>query len=255
MARHLAMAAAGVLLFVGTAPAAEPQPASTTSEILETLFKKEVKFPPNTDLSSMTVIDILSNLTNTYGIKFAINMESFKAVDLGDIAEKHPTIYSTGINGLTLHQFLVRAFNTIGATYVIKGGTVELVPAGRDENGNFTEEPLVCSIVNQEKMSAWLDLLARRYDLSVAITPAASEAAAKLISARIMNLPADKAIELMAFQCDLRVVRMGTAYLIATPAQALTMAEAQAQVKAVRRKEPKDDRLPAIAVPAGPDKR
>ena len=57
--------------------------------------------------------------------------------------------------------------------------------------------------------------LADRYDLTAIVSPQAGDARrAGFITARLLNVPADRALELVALQADLRVVRKGAAFLI-----------------------------------------
>ncbi len=158
-----------------------------------------------------------------------------------EIAEKKPSVASTNLRGLTLHQFLVRVLDSLGGTYIIKGNVVEVVPLAHaakmakaetdmDVNGNLSlKEPLVCAIIKQKPLADAVELLASRYDLSVTITPQARDGSASVVSARLMNLPADKAIEMLAVQCELRVVRKGNAFLITSREHAKTLLAEQAE--------------------------
>jgi hypothetical protein len=51
------------------------------------------------------------------------------------------------------------------------------------------------------------------------------------VSAHLLNLPADKALELLAEQCDLRVIRKGNAYMITTRDHAKELRAEQLEIE------------------------
>jgi len=238
---RLVMALAAGLACADFVPAADPPQLQqdNTSELLHVLFNKQVEVEGN--INDMSLMDLLTVLSKKHGITFAINNESFKAEGGMEISEKKPSVASTKVNGMTLHQLLVRVLDSLGGTYIIKGSVVEVVPLAHaakmakaetdmDVNGNLSlKEPLVCAIIKQKPLADAIDLLASRYDLSVTITPQARDGSGSAVSARLMNLPADKAIEMLAVQCDLRVVRKGNAFLITSREHAKTLLAEQVE--------------------------
>jgi len=238
---RLVMALAAGLACADFATAADPPQLQqdNTSELLHVLFNKQVEVEGN--INDMSLMDLLTVLSKKHGITFAINNESFKAEGGMEISEKKPSVASTKVNGMTLHQLLVRVLDSLGGTYIIKGSVVEVVPLAHaakmakaetdmDVNGNLSlKEPLVCAIIKQKPLADAIDLLASRYDLSVTITPQARDGSGSAVSARLMNLPADKAIEMLAVQCDLRVVRKGNAFLITSREHAKTLLAEQVE--------------------------
>jgi hypothetical protein len=235
------MTLAAGLVCADFATAADPPPLQqdNTSELLHILFNKQVEVEGN--INDMSLMDLLTFLSKKHGITFAINQDSFKAEGGMDISEKKPSVASTKINGMTLHQLLVRVLDSLGGTYIIKGNVVEVVPLAHaakmakaetdmDVNGNLSlKEPLVCAIIKQRPLADAIDLLASRYDLSVTIAPQARDGSASAVSARLMNLPVDKAIEMLAVQCELRVVRKGNAFLITSREHAKTLLAEQVE--------------------------
>jgi hypothetical protein len=222
-------------------PAADPPRPQlhNTSAALDILFNQEVQIEGN--VNDKSLIDLVFELSKRYGITFMINEDCFKAAEIPDIREKKPNVAITNVRGLTLHQFLARVLESRNATYILKGNAVEVVTVAYaakvakvavelDASGNISlKEPLVCAIIKQEKLSDAVEMLASRYDLSVTIVPQAGAAAASAVSARMMNLPVDKAIELLAVQCDLRVVREGNAFLITSREHAKTLLAEQVE--------------------------
>lgn len=243
MSLRLLMAfAAGLVCFGSVVAADQPRPQQdSTSVILDSLFNQEVQIEGN--VNDMSLMDLLILLSKKHGITFAVNEESFKGEENGGIIEKKPYLAATSVRGLTIHQFLVRALNSLGAMYVVKGNVVEVVPISyaaklakvkidQDAQGrNSLKEPLVCAIIKHRPLGESIELLASRYDLSVTIAPQAGEASTSAVSARLMNLPADKAIEMLAVQCDLRVVRKGSAFLITSREHAKTLLAEQVETE------------------------
>jgi type II secretory pathway component GspD/PulD (secretin) len=241
MSRHLLIAAAVALVISGTAAAAEPahRHLDATAGLLDTLFDKEVQVEGN--VNDMSLVELLNQLSKTHNVTFLINQDCFDQAGIPDIKEKKPNVVATSLKGLSLHHFIVQVLKSMRATYIIRGNAVEIVTvaeaarvakAAIDEDAEgikSLKEPLVCAIFKQKPLKESVELMANRYELNVSISPQAGEVNAGGITVRIMNLPADKAIEMLAQQHDLRVVRKGNAYLITSPEHAKKLLAEQAQ--------------------------
>jgi hypothetical protein len=240
MPMRLSMALAAGLLFAGTTLAADPPPPQQdpASEVLDKLFNQEVMVEGN--VNDMSLLELLNQLSRKNTLTFYINEESFKLAMIADIKEKKPALAATSLSGMRLHDFLNRVLESMNATSIVKGNVVEIISVAHAEklfkaatvDGmegiKILKEPLVCAIVKQKPLTEAIEQLARRYDLSITINPLAGEAASTVITARILNLPADKAIETLALQSDLRVVRKGNAFMITKPEHAKTLLAEQA---------------------------
>ncbi|MBY0458451.1 MAG: hypothetical protein K2V38_14020, partial [Gemmataceae bacterium] len=75
-------------------------------------------------------------------------------------------------------------------------------------------EPLVSAVAKEKPFNEAVARIAEQYDLTVVVAPQAGDAKTGFVTARLLNVPADQAIELLALQCDLRVVRKGKAYFV-----------------------------------------
>jgi RNA polymerase sigma factor (sigma-70 family) len=218
-------------------PTAEkPTPAAPTTKTIDVLFNHEIQIEGN--VNDMSLLDLLHFLSNKYAVTFVIREAAFRESGRPDIKEKKPNLTATRLRGLSFHGFLGQVLDSLDATYLIKGdGVVEIVPPAYaamvtkstlnkwalDENENdlkSLQEPLVTLIEKQKPLADVIEMLANRYDLSVVLAPQARESRTMPVSAHFLNLPADKAFELLAEQCDLRVIRKGNAYLITTRDQA-----------------------------------
>jgi hypothetical protein len=182
--------------------------------------------PDGVNVSELPLGELLQVLAKRHAVNFVVNDNSFKAAGRENVRDEKPNLAATGLTGLTLHQFLVAALDPLEATYLVRNGAVEVVSvahAAKVTKANAIQgesgptrltEPLVCAIVKEKPLNETVAKIAEMYDLTVVVAPQAADAKAGFVTARILNTPADKALELLALQADLRVVRRGTAYLI-----------------------------------------
>jgi hypothetical protein len=210
----------------------EAQPAKAKAgqdalaALLDKLHSQEVQLREGTNINEIPLFELLQDLSKRYDVPFVINEESFKAENEPNIKEKKPTLSATQLRGLTLHQFLTTTLDSMGATYMVKGKTIEIVHpvhAARltktavdqiDDVRKMLAQPLVSFVAKEKPLNEAIAQLADRYDLSVVVSPQAGDARTGFVTARLLNVPAETALELLATQCDLRVVRKGTAFLI-----------------------------------------
>jgi hypothetical protein len=127
--------------------------------------------------------------------------------------------------GLPLSTVLKTALAEKGSTYLVRRTHIEIVPIGAaakeakipasDEDG-FTHltQPLISAIYKEKPLNEALADLAEENDLTIVVAPQAGDNKIGFVSARLLNVPADKAIELIAVQADLRVVKKANGYLI-----------------------------------------
>jgi len=223
--RFLAALAAGLTLY-GPVVADDPPKKSDPAEaLLEILFNQEVLLE-DANINDIPLFELLQKLSKRYAVTFIINEEAFKAAERPDIKEAKPNVSATQLRGLTLHQFLTTILDSLDATYLIKGITIQIVPtahAARVTKAATTKDaagrtalthPLVSAVLKEKPLNEAVALLAERYDLSVVIAPQSGDARTGFVTARRKTQPPEIALELLAVQCDLRVVRKGTAFLI-----------------------------------------
>src|SRR5207244_205306 len=114
---------------------------------------------------------------------------------------------------------------SMGTTYLVKNNSIEIVPiahaakatksaTSEGEDGSVQlNEPLVSVVFKEKPLNEAVAKIAEMYDLTVIVSPQAGDAKTGFVTVRMLNTPADKALELLALQCDLRVVRRGAAFL------------------------------------------
>jgi hypothetical protein len=224
MPARFLMALALGFLFAAPAMAADEPKSDPLAGLIDKLHGEEVAFEGN--VNEIPLFEMLQRFSKRHAVTFLINEESFKAAGENDIKTRTPNLSATQLRGLTLHQFLTSVLDSMSATYIVKGKTIEIVaPAyaaklsksatSQNEHGRVSlNEPLVSFVAKEKPLNEAVAAIAERYDLTVVVTPQAGDARTGFVTARLLNLPADKAIELLAVQCDLRVVRKGTAFLI-----------------------------------------
>jgi hypothetical protein len=204
------------------------RPAAAQADALATLLDKlhgeEVQFEGN--IGEIPLFELLLRLSKRHDLAFTVNDESFRADGINDIREARPRVSAPQVRGLTLHQFLSTVLESTGATYVVKGKTVEVVTpthAARvtrsaldvvQDGPKALREPLVSAVFAEKPLAEAVASVAGRYDLSVVVSPQAGDGRVAPVTARLLNVPADKALELLALQADLRVVRKGAAFLV-----------------------------------------
>lgn len=228
-----AVCALGAALTAVPAPADERKPAEVkpakkidpTEKVLDALAR-EVVLPEGTNVNESSLSELFQALGKRHEVNFALNDTAFKAAGHDNIRDAKPVVAATGFAGLTVHQFLAATLDGLGATYLVRNGAIEVVPVryaakatksgvSEDESGlPRLNEPLVSAIVKEKPLNETVARIAEMYDLSVVVGPQAADAKTGFVTARLLNVPADKALELLALQCDLRVVRRGAAYYL-----------------------------------------
>jgi hypothetical protein len=205
---------------------AKPAKKADPTEVLLTTLEQEFQLKEGANVNEIPLFELLQFISKQYSLTFVIDEESFKQFSQPNIKEEKPKFASTQLRGLTIRQFLTVTLESMGGTYLVKGNAIEIVPLQRaarvTKAGLSTEEgdrvrlnePLVSAIFKEKPLNEAVAKIAEMYDLTVVVSPQAGDAKTGFVTARLLNVPADKAIELLALQCDLRVVRRGNAFLI-----------------------------------------
>lgn len=227
-----ALGLVGLLVFAATlhrvAFADEPKagkaaPADPTAQLLAKL-RQPISLPAADELQ---LSEFAAQVEKATGVPVTINTNAFLHDDSNTDPEGK-TLKLTASKKVSGAVVLRHALGRQGLTYLVRRDHVEIVPityalresrqpVKMDANGDpMAPNPLVSAVVKNMALSAALDDLAADYDLTVILSPQAGDQKAAFVSARLLNVPADKAIELLALQADLRVVRRGPAFLVTT---------------------------------------
>ena len=201
--------------------AGKAAPADPTAQLLAKL-RQPITLAAADELQ---LSEFAAQIEKATGVPVTINTAAFKAEGDNSEPETQP-LKVTASKKLSGTVVLRHALGRQGWTYLVRRDHVEIVPIGfalkesrqpvrTDPNGDtVAAQPLVSAVVKNMALSAALDDLAADYDLTVILSPQAGDQKAAFVSARLLNVPADKAIALLALQADLRVVRRGPAFLV-----------------------------------------
>jgi hypothetical protein len=235
-----------IFIVPGFSLAADPevkQKPDPADQLITKLFDQEVQIDGN--INEIPLGKLMQQLSKKYDIQFIVKKDEFNSIKPNgstDFYEWKPKIEASELRGLTLHKFLTRVLDDLfsgeegvppGAAYLIKGKTLEIVPKaiaqrhgrgllanGDEGEGELLKDPLVSLILKQKSLTEVVEMLAGRYDLNVVFGPQAVDATASLVTARLINVPADTALEMLAAQCGLRSIRKGNAFLITSKERA-----------------------------------
>lgn len=190
-----------------------------TADLLARLRKPVDLIPGNT----VKLTELADLLTEKYGVNTTINVSSFTTL-VGE-APADSEIAMLKVKGLPLGATLRQVLSEKGATYLVRKSHIEIVPIGvaakeakipgiDDDGTTRLTQPLVSAIYKEKPLNEALADLAEEHDLTVVLAPQAADQKAAFVSARMLNVPADKAIEMLALQADLRVVKKGSSFFV-----------------------------------------
>jgi hypothetical protein len=215
-----------LVLAIPAFAADESKPAKRTDTTAELL--KKLNSTPNIAEGDFRFSEFCDYLTKTHGVPVVVNQREFTLNGQEDLDE--PVLKFKRSDSLPLTVHIQRVLGSMRATYLVRKGHIEILPlrAAIRETKNERPEgddeqmraPLVSMIFKEKPLNEVIAELAEDFELTVVISPKAGDAQTGFVTARLLNVPADKAIELLALQCDLRVVRKGTAYMITNPEHA-----------------------------------
>ena len=228
MVRLLMLAAA--LTFGATlhrvAVADEPKggkaaPADPTAQLLAKL-----KQPLVLKTDEVPLHEFASLVEKATGVGVVVNEGAFREGGVAAAEADGLTVRPAAFKGATAAAVLRYTLAKADATFLVRRDHIEIVPlsyarkesrqANRtDANGSDVEPyPLVSAVFREKPLNEALEQVAADHDLTIVLSPQAADQKAAFVTARLLNVPADRAVELLAIQADLRVVRRGSAFLV-----------------------------------------
>jgi hypothetical protein len=234
MFRNVVLAAVAAGL-VGTGPTAAQEPKQESKEAVRPtkpagidhvlqVLRSPGKFEGN--VNEVPLFELLQFLSKRYDLTFVILEDPFRAAGEPNVREKRPNLATTSLDVVTLRRFLDLTLGSMNATYLVRKDHIAIVPIeyaaretqnvgpGREDLPVSLKEPLVSAVYKEKPLTEAVADLAEEFDLNVVVGPQAADARAAFVSARLLNVPADQALELLAVQADLRVVRKGKSFLV-----------------------------------------
>jgi len=228
-------AAFALLLFVPALGLAQDK-KDPTADLLAKL-RKPVDLPAG---STVKLTELVEVLTERHGVPTIVNNTAF-STQIGE-APADSEIAMPKVKGLPLASVLRQVLSEKGATYLVRRAHIEIVPigvaareakiSGNDDAGNVQlSQPLVSAIYKEKPLNEALADLAEEHDLTIVIAPQAADNKAGFVTARLLNVPADRAIELLALQADLRIVKKGASFFVTSKEHANEMFNEQHERK------------------------
>lgn len=189
----------------------QPDPTPATAEaILKTLHSATVNLN-GVNINNLPVSEVLQRFAKVHNLTFVILEDQFKAEGNPDFKERKSNLAMAAGKDMTLHRFLTIWLAGLEARYLVRANHIEIVPLSAGKPG---AGPLVSVVVKEKPFIEVIERLAEEYDLNVVVAPQSGDGKAGFVTARLKNVPPETALELLAVQCDLRVIRKDTAFLI-----------------------------------------
>jgi hypothetical protein len=235
--------AAGLLAIPGGASgrADAPKPVGVTPDahllkIVSTLHSRRVTFEG--DLTQTSLSELTATLARKYEINIIVREEAFREAGVDNVADRKPLLGISRLDGLPLYRFLTLVLGTMGAVPMVRNDYIEILPreAALKEVGlveavneatntrdpdamNKAQARLALPLVNvvaaDKPLPDVLAELARVYDLNVVIDARLQkDLRGVILSERLLNVPADTALELLAGQAGLTVARKGNTFRV-----------------------------------------
>lgn len=222
----------------GQSAAEEGRGILSAEKIVDVLHNQRASYEK--DLQTTPFPEVLGDLAKRYNITFVVDKVAF-----GDAAgalsdAKADRLSTSRLDGLPVGTFLdiyLRGLSVENVTYLVRPDYIEITTreAAQKEAGlpEAIEEaktagepgevvrakarmnlPLVCVAVKDKPLGAVLKDLSRVYGLNVVVEPGVREQLNTQLTERLLNVPADTALEVLAGQAGLSVVRKGNVFRI-----------------------------------------
>jgi hypothetical protein len=211
--------------------------AGRVQSIVAALQEEQVSY--DKDLVTPPLPEVLGDLAKMYNVQFITERSAFEQPAALDDS-RAVKLGTSRLDGLTLHSFLqlyLRSLSVPNVTYLVRDGYIEITTLESalkqaafdeaiEEAGSFVTPtaldlakarlklPLVCVVVENRTVKEVFDTLANVYGLNIMIDTAAREQMKTRLTERLLNVPADTAIELLAKQAGLHVVRKGNVFRV-----------------------------------------
>ncbi len=214
MTRPIACLAVALVAFAPQVAFAQDTKKDATAELLAKL-RKPIDVSATDELLPQAFAELISE---RFGVPVTYSAVAFENQSVSGFKMSKS-------KGLSLAAVLKQTLAERNATYLVRKGHIELVTismaakeakiSGSDDDGSpRLSQPLVSAIYKEKPINEAFADLAEEYDLTVVLAPQAGDNKAGFVNARLLNVPADKAIEMLALQADLRVLKKGNSYFV-----------------------------------------
>lgn len=218
MMRPISCLAVAILAFAPQVAFAQDAKKDATAELLSKLRK-----PIDVSATDELLQGFADLVSERYGVPVTINFNAFQEINHENASDM--MVKMQKVKGLPLATVLKQTLAEKNATFLVRKGHIEIVPivtaaieakvSGADEGSVVRlSQPLVSAIYKEKPINEAFADLAEEYDLTIVLAPQAGDNKAGFVNARLLNVPADKAIEMLALQADLRVVKKGSSFFV-----------------------------------------
>jgi hypothetical protein len=210
--------------------AAGPAYASGPPELVSKLNKTvSMKAPIDAALDL-----VLTELAEEHGLtgKILLDVPAFKAAGVEDI--RAAMVKLDRLNDVKVSTVLKGLLNQVDGTYLVRDTHILITTraARRAELGERDDDPdaavrdavpLVRITFTDTTLRKALEELATKFDRTIVVAPQAAEKGDTQVSAKLINVPLDHAVELLAEMSDLALVKRGNALFVTTPERAAAL--------------------------------
>lgn len=182
------------------------------------------------DVTNVSLFNVLQTLSKKHDVTFIVNDEEFQNQNMeSQIREMKPRLTATRLDGLPLERFLRIILGSMRATYLVRKDYIEIVPVitalretkplseFNERKSDDLEFPLVNALLQKKSLSEAVAELAEVYDATIVLNPAEEAALSTPVSARLLNVPMNEALDLLTSQVNLQVIQKGKSFFITTP--------------------------------------
>lgn len=208
MSRYFLLGTIALLLVLCFQPFAESadEKAAKPDSLAQQLVKLRQPVKIEVELDSLVLRDVLAQLEKDHDLKFVVLDESF-GTDENPLALKFKK--KQNLKGLSVCKVLDIALNDLNAKYRVCNEYIEIV-----HEGHHRDQSLVSAVIKERPFNEVVQELADEYGTTVVVAPQSGETRMGFVNARFRNVPFATALELLAVQVDLRVIKKPGAFLV-----------------------------------------
>jgi hypothetical protein len=212
-------------LLAGPALADPPKKTDPTADILA---KLRGPWKGVGDTGEISVDDFVTKLSAAYDLPVVVDEAKFKLDGFDPVGREMLKLPKA--KGLTLRAALRLSLAHTGFTFLVRRDHIEFVTNAKAamelKVGSLLAVPVngysvgmegvvaVSMIVKEKPLNEVVADIAEEFDLNVVVAPQAGDSRMAFVSLRLLNVPADKALDVIATAADLRVVRKGNVFLV-----------------------------------------
>jgi len=227
-----------LVLFAGILAAEEPKAALEAkpqadpfAELIQKLHGQNVKLAGS--LKDTPLRTLKESLEKQFDVKIVVREDLFKLegdAD-GEILDRKFRL-DNHLSGVPLETFLRLVLQDIRATFLVRKHYIEITTweaavydATAAEAFTFTDDeikkfirhtPLVSTVIQDRTVERALAELGETYGFTVIVAAQAAEESKKPVSARLMNGPLPTALDVVALNAGLKVVRRENTFIVTT---------------------------------------